>query len=649
MKKLVLFIFIMTSLVYAEVGKNELSIFEKSSSTQVELKWLMKHYSSKYEYKVFRAEEGGKPEYLSTVKPTSYEVLKKRAYSEDNIFMIYPEKHIKNMDDRIKYLQTQGTTDAFRVLWMMKDKQFAKNLGQYYLDKTVKKDTKYLYYIGVYENGKRVYTKKIKVYTSANNLQSDFRWVHAKSTKTSIDLSWNVQDEFNYYNIYRKLSDEKEFKKINRDLLYRSKDYAKKAKVLYQDTQLKTGDEATYYIRKVDMFSQEGHPSVEVSSALKVESQVPKVVKDVFVKSTDTKMTIRWRKNLNAITYDVYRSTISAGNFVKINKSPIQGEVYVDTDFSTGKEYYYYVVANNLKGSSKPSTSTLAYARDTTAPERPSKLEFKLQKSDINLQWKAPKEEKLKGYKLYISTDKYAKEWSLLNQELIKKPSYTHKRSEKLDKNFYHYRVTALDQNSNESDYSNIVSVKLPDVTPPRQPKLLRTKVYLNKITFEWAKVIIDDLSHYNVYLKNARETLKLNTKPILANYFEYDNPKAGKNEYIVVAVDKSGNESSKENGKILQTIDQTPVTISKLVHKKTKNGLKISFKTKDDDYNGFELFRSSGDNTRYYNISNFQKNKSFIDKNIDPSVDYFYKVKAYDTSGNIRESRILHYKHSKN
>jgi len=647
MKKLLIFVFMLISLVHAQTAENKLSIFSKASATEVELKWLMSEYSSKYEYKVFRSIEGGEPKYLDTVKPTSYEVLEKRGYSEDNIFMIYPEKHIKNIDDRIKYLQTQGTTDAFRVLWMMKDKQFAKNIGHYFMDKTVKPDTKYLYYVGAYKDGKRVFTSKIKVYTSANNFKSDFKWVDAKSAADGVELSWSVEDEFNYYNVYRKLSTEQEFTKINKDLLFRSKEYAKKAKVLYKDKELRVGEKATYFIRKVDMFSEEGMASIEVRGTIQDEL-MPQPVKDVYVKSTDKKITIRWRHNPDAISYDVYRSTITAGNFVKINKEPIKKEVYIDTDFKVEKEYYYYVVANNLQGSSIPSMKMLAFARDTTPPSSPTDLKTKVEKSDIHLSWKAPSEKDVVGYRLYIATDEYTQEWNLMNQELIKETSFLHKRSEKLDKNTYYYRVSALDKKSNESDVSNIVAVKLPDVTPPMQPDIFRTNVYPQKIFFEWSKIIVDDLSHYNIYKKGVEGIQKLNKENLYANSFEYNDPEAEEFTYIVTAVDKAGNESLKDKGRVLKTIDQIPVTLSELKYEKTKEGYKISFVCNDKDYNGFELLRSSGSDKRYYNISNFQEGKSFEDKGFSDKVDNFYKVKAYDKAGNVRESKILRVKASK-
>ena len=100
---------------------------------------------------------------------------------------------------------------------------------------------------------------------------------------------------------------------------------------------------------------------------------------------------------------------------------------------------------------------------------------------------------------------------------MIKQNSFEHNRSKTQSRFFYYYKVTAVDKSYNESFSSNIIKVKLPDITPPKQPFIDSFHAYASKITFTWNRIVVYDLSHYNVYKKVKKEYKKL--KAILNLY----------------------------------------------------------------------------------------------------------------------------------
>ena len=642
MKNVLIVLLLLAGALFGKVAAdNQLSLYVKANEKQVELKWLTKNYSSHFSYKLYKSVNGSKYTLIKTLKPLRYKLLKSRGYSDDYIFMIYPFREAKSINDKLEIMKIEQNVQGFRTLKFVKDTQLAKNLGQYYLDLDVQKDKIYTYIVEAYLDGKKVLSKGIVAHTYKQRKKYDFMWVDAKGKEDGVELNWDMQDEYAYFNIYRKLAKEKKFHKLNKNYYFISKKYANKSKYLYKDKTLLPTQKATYYIRKIDMFSHEGIASKKVMASLEKIRKKPSKVENIFILSSDKKITLRWQKSYDAKSYDVYRSTLYQGGFVKINKKPIKKEIYFDKNFQAGKTYYYYVVSRNKKEVSVPSITMMAFARDTTPPKRPEHLQAKTDIGVVNLAWSKVKENDIIGYRVYLSMNENKSEWSLVNKKVLKKNSFTHKRLKTLSRFPYYYRVTAVDATYNESLPSAIVEAKLPDVTPPEQPFIKVYRSYIDKISLEWNKISVYDFSHYNVYRKE-KVLVKLNKKPLFQNIFIDTHPKKGINEYIITAVDKSSNESKKVKSKKIRLIDTQAVKITHLKIKRTANGVKVSFQCKDKDYAGFKLFRSSADIINYFNVSNFVSSKSYTDNTALKKVVYYYMVKAYDNAGNISESDVV-------
>jgi len=635
LKKIIFIIAILLTSVVFGANESRLDVYTKFDGEIIRLKWISKNYSSKNVYEIYRQSNGGKRVLLSTVKPTSYERLIEDGYSEDDITFIYPLKVIK---DKIEAHVVSKQMGGFRILKMMRNNKFSKDLGQYFADKNIEKNTKYTYEVILFKNTKKVSSKSVKVDTSKKNLLGGVFFVRAKNKSSGVGLKWGSGGTYSFYNIYRKKDNERNFKRINNKSLYISTSYAKKSKEFYEDKMLAKGESATYHIRKLDMFAQEGKPSYEVKGMRFLVKEMPNV-KNIFVKNSDKKITIRWKKSIDILGYNIYRSTNYDGGYKKLNDKLIKVEVFFDKKFKVGQNYYYYVTSISKLGESKPSTKMLSYARDVTPPSFPKNLTFESNAGVVDLKWQKVKDSNLLGYRVYMSMDKSAKQWSRVTKKEIKRTSFSHMRPKTLSKKFYFYHVKAVDKNFNESASSNIVKVKLPDVTAPKQPKMIKFVSYPDKITLQWGKNLVYDFDHYNVYRVGG---IKLNQEPLIRNYFVDKNPLQGLNKYVITAVDASGNESVKTETIKISLEDIIPVKIESFKLTKDKKGIKIFFTCKDKDYKGFEVFRSSGSDKKYYNISSYKKGTSFIDTKTNKNTNYFYKIKAYDIVGNVAQSDVL-------
>lgn len=645
MKKYILLITLLSSLVFGATQQESLSLYAQVSAKSVALKWLRKGYSNESQFKVYRSVNGAKEKLIATVKPATYAWLKERGYDEDYIFFIYPFHDVKTSKERLEVMQSSSFRDSFRVMKLMGENQFAKNSGYFYRDEQVKKGVTYEYRVEEINQQGHLFSTRIKITGGVALKPLRVKWLQAFDEHTSIALNFDTATGFGFYNIYRKLPSQSAFKRLNKNPRFVSVVDDKTRVALYHDKKIAVGQNAEYYVTKVDMFGVEGSPSPHVTATRSVKKLTPKSVKGIHIVNSDKRIMLHWNKVIDAISYDVYRSKIYQEGFKKLNKKDITKNSFIDKSFNANTNYYYYIVAKNMHGVSKPSSKSLAYAKDATPPTRPTDLNYTIKGSEINLSWSASLDKKLLGYRIYMAMDRDAQEWSMLTKEAIKATHFTHQRAKTLSRHDYYYKITAVDKSFNESKASNIVKVKLLDVIAPEQPVISSYKVNNDRIRVEWNKVRVYDIASYNIYRKEGIKYVKLNVKALQTTQFIDESPKAGINEYVVTAVDSSKNESKRFKSTKIMAKDITPVKIEGLKVTQSKGAVTLSFDVNDSDYNGFEVMRSGGGDTRYYNISGFQKGKRFVDKQVSKKQHYFYTIKAYDKIGNIVESDVLEVK----
>ena len=641
MKKLLLILVLIASIGYTKESE-KLGFYAQYKDSKINLKWIAKDYSSKNIYRLYRSENGKKAKLIATIKPTTYELLKSQNHSDDYIFMIYPFKNVKNIDEQIRASKAEKRAGGFRVLKLLEDNIFAKDLGQFFVDSNVKKAHKYKYRLELHNKNKKVQIKEASIDTTEKQIQSGVFWVKAKPYEWGVGLTWSTANKSGFYNVYRKFQSEKKYKKLNSSPLYISSYFANRSEAFYSDKGLNKNQEPSYYVTKVDYFGSEGTPSYEVSAKMLLNLK-PKIVQNIFVKNSDRVITLRWRKVAKSLGYNIYRSKNYKGGYEKINKEPLKKEIYNDTNFNSNQNYYYYITALNLHGESKPSLKMLAYARDVTPPPAPTKLKASVKAGKVELKWTGVKSKDLLGYRIYMSMQKDAKDWSMVTKEAIVDANITLQREKTLSRFPYYYKVVAVDKSFNESDFSNIVKTRLPDVVPPRQPTIIKLITYPNRIYLKWDSVSAYDLDYYNVYKKDGKKVSKANQKPIRVNTYEDFNITKGKRvDYFVTAVDKSSNESNNSKQLSTNTLDTVAPTIENFKLTKGKKSVTISFTCSDKDYSGYEVYKSNGSDLKYYNISGFKTDKTFTDKVVMKKTNYFYMLKVYDITGNIKESKVL-------
>ena len=185
--------------------------------------------------------------------------------------------------------------------------------------------------------------------------------------------------------------------------------------------------------------------------------------------------------------FAISRSDKNDGYFSLINDKllPSTARKFIDKSFIKGKSNYYLIqaldTANNVS-SSFPISVTLI---DSIPPVKPVFIDGKIDSTGvvtINIQ--KNKEPDLMGYRLFRSNSE-KHEFSVIqegfdgNDSIPKPVQLVFKDTVTLNSltPYIYYRIKALDQNFNQSKFSDILKVKRPDKIAPTTPVFKNVKV----------------------------------------------------------------------------------------------------------------------------------------------------------------------------
>jgi fibronectin type 3 domain-containing protein len=253
--------------------------------------------------------------------------------------------------------------------------------------------------------------------------------------------------------------------------------------------------------------------------------------------------------------YLVYRDTApidsSAGpsGLTPLDSTAAETTVYTDTSSVPGTEYHYRVTATDeAKNESGFSEEATAVPENVTPPSVPSGLAAEADGRQVNLTWDANSESDLSEYRLYRGTS--PEPTTQVATIAAGTESYTD--TDVSNGTTYYYRLTAVDTDGNESNFSNEVSA-----TPepgggetPAAPTGLAATAGDGEVSLSWDANSESDLSEYRLYRGTSPEpTTQVAT--ITEGNTTYDDPDVSNGTtyyYRLTAVDADGNESNFSN-----------------------------------------------------------------------------------------------------
>jgi len=378
-----------------------------------------------------------------------------------------------------------------------------------YIDQNVENNVEYFYRIRAYDKSGR-----LSEFTGVLSARTDFApnapiILKTEGRSRSILIVWAPNpskcldtSRLSGYKIYRAGTEEGPYQEANKLLLTDITENAD-GRIYYRATKLPDGQ--TYYYR-LAAFNEKGIES-ELSHPVK-GATFPCVPPVNVTGNLIREVKINWT-GVQApflAAYNIYRSTKSDGDFVKIKKINLSEAnsqyQYADLDSLGDKTKYYYQITaeDDLGMETGPSPVAFAVTRDI--PPQPEKFIARsgLVKK-VELTWQASPQEEVEGYNIYWSWEKEG------SYQLLKKVSGRENASflddsrgfdQIADGKACYYRLCAYNKVQAESKPATAMATTKP--RPQKPGGLKGTQAKIKEVPLQWTSSPEKDISLYQIY-----------------------------------------------------------------------------------------------------------------------------------------------------
>ncbi|MBX9785504.1 MAG: hypothetical protein K2X48_19655 [Chitinophagaceae bacterium] len=343
---------------------------------------------------------------------------------------------------------------------------------------------------------------------------------------------------------------------------------------------------------------------------------------------SNRKIKVLWKKNSiepDCKGYYITRAKTINGPYETLNKQllPVTATEFTDENAYAHGGNFYMVVAVDTANNISSSVPAMGLVPDNTPPVAPTGLKGRIDKNGlVYLSWNRNSEEDIKGYKVY-----YANAANHVFTQVTTEPDSAVNFIDSitlrtLTKNIW-YKIAAVDENNNHSEFSATIQLKKPDIVPPVPP--VAEKVYVDTagVQIDFINSPSDDAVAYIIYRKDAKNDWQVIEKrkhePDKRGFHFTD---AGtkplvKYEYAAEAVDEDSLHSAKSFSvnAIIRTLPMQPAitTFTAEYDSKTKS-VKLNWQYRQSGEYFFVIYRSvNGEPLAKYQ-SVLSTEQSFID-----------------------------------
>ena len=316
---------------------------------------------------------------------------------------------------------------------------------------------------------------------------------------------------------------------------------------------------------------------------------------------------------------------------------------YLDRNLADGEEYYFKVSVYNEKNL---ESDLSGFMKGSCLPV----VQGLLAKGDmirqIKLSWNPATSEHVKGYFIYRSMsgeEGFIKIKKIIDREI---DSFIDTKGLK-DKTTYYYRISLFEDSEKEGSLSDIVSATTKGLPPT--PQGLKAKSGIpRKVKLTWSICPDEEVKGYKLYRSTARKgeyvLIKKISNPNKNKYLNkgtYNEPLMDKTTYYykITSYNKVDVESTSSEI-VFATTKPRPVTPFGL------GGENLHVKeiplfwqpNPEDDIAKYHISRSSGDETKFSEITSVEGVTSYVDKGLQDGQEYRYKMSAEDKDNLISD-----------
>lgn len=560
--------------------------------------------------------------------------------------------------DEFKMMMKQHSEDEMRHSFALfsadVDARAANALGLRFVDKNVEKDKKYIYRLyaipqkGLVEIDTALYIISPKDVAELSRVT----FVQAETRNNAVFLEWPKSISENNYTAFfieRSQDGGKTFKQLNSEPFTNvngSPGQAKNTVIVFSDTLPELYKPFVYRVRGINSFAQYSPYSLPVEVMGKDDKAPPAPIINKTVKLSPTTYRVSWldsNKTKDVKGYYVRRSKKLDSNFVALNKTmlPVTARQFIDSTAKPGQSYYYNIQVFDTAGNSSNSLPDYVFTYDTIPPSAPVGLTGGIDTNGVvTIKWRLAQEEDIKGYRLY-KANAADHEFTAVSKDIIQDTTFTDTLTLKtLTKDVY-YKVIAVDNNLNNSSYSNALMLLKPDVVPPVAGVFTNYVTTDTSIQLFWNKSSSTDLSKQYLYRK-APSGDWVQAAVLDKSAESFTDTAMQKNtlySYHLISVDSAGLKSEPSFPINAQTYFKASANAQgelKATLQNDSTGIKVEWALKKGaNATNILLYRSINGSAMamYKNVPAAQG--SYTDKDIDAGNTYSYSFKCiYSTGG---------------
>ncbi|WP_271783724.1 fibronectin type III domain-containing protein [Aquimarina algiphila] len=571
-------------LLFSQQETAEIKVLALKRGNHIKLRWgptssIAWLKLNKYGYEIERitVKKNGKlmpPSYekkiLDTVAPKPLEEFKALADTNNYALviaqLIYGKNSIETVENPIQnILKTKKSVDnkySYVLLSADMDFEAATMAGLGYMDTSIEKNVVYLYRV-------KSLAPKIKIKTGLKLIDVEKEEIlpapidlFALPEDKKITLTWDKEIYKSIYTAYHleKSEDGLNFDRINGDTPYVNFNHEGSLNKQMFFTDSITENYKKYYYRLIGIsaFGEKSPPSKILSAkGISKLTTTPKVVSHK-VESLD-QVLLNWEFDKEAEKqikgFSIDWASKHDGPYTTI-KTNIPNHTRSATIQKVEASNYYKI--NALGISHQKATSLMHFVQpiDSIPPHAPVDLTGTIDSLGIvNLSWQANIEKDILGYTVFRANLKQENTIPS-NAELITTNSFTDTINiETLNSKVY-YQVIALDKRYNQSDRSEKLELKKPDIIAPTPPVFKDYKVTEKGISLHWINSSSEDVISHHLYRKELEEEndwQHIFETDTIAHYTDNTIKSGTKYRYAIFAVDDSQ----------LKSEPSTPLTIT--------------------------------------------------------------------------------------
>lgn len=533
----------------------------------------------------------------------------------------------------------------------------ARYAGIYYKDETVVAGQTYVYMLAVSDG-----TKKLPAAFSEPIMAKAFQAPKApeglltKAGNRSVTLTWKRSDHFLFYHVFRKKGYEKEVQLTKKPVLVPDAVDGKEFTPSYtdSDTTLQGGMAYGYRIAGVDYFGNTGEYSLP-STAFVRDLTPPQAAQEVTAVKKGNKAVITWKPSPSAkcIGYNVYRSFLINGNYVKLNTAriPLGTGSFEDLIQNENLTHHYYVEAIDDFGNKGLSNIARIIGVDTTPPNAPIVSETKTGKGFVSLKWRPNAEKDVLGYRIYRSITNDVESFNLIHVKPIRQTAFLDSLPQVAQNRFY-YKITAVDSAYNES-IGTLLTLKMPDIVAPHAPILSEATFEKGKVTLQWETPPDPDLKGFTVLRRTVSDTVREFTKltpafisPKAVSYTDAAVQPGTGYEYVLTAVDSSDNYSKRSASRSVYASTGENLSLPQLLtadYDSSARVIKIHWRMADKAAAARRYLLKKENEGNFMPILLKEERDEYLLREVEPhSGEYRFKLRLLAANGALVESNEI-------